>query len=325
MHFRWLAIFLLLVPAGLSAQQVHNIWDPPFKQGIAAEVEDTIITFEELRREMAPLIPRIREQARSREEFQREMGRLYFEVLQNLVDRVIIVKEFADKEFQIPQTFIEDEFDRVLIEDFDNDRASFLEFLESQGKTVREFRRDLQERIIVSVMRGEMRKSQSQMSPERIQSFYDENQLRFYEEEAVKLRIIMLRPVADEGPDQMRQSLERVQQELADGTPFEEVARRFSQDTRRERGGDWGWIQRPDLKDELAEVAFDLETGTYSEPIALGDQQFILFVEDFRPEGIQPLSEVRDTIEEILVSQLERQAQTAWIERLRRDAYVRYY
>ncbi|MGC9451056.1 MAG: peptidylprolyl isomerase [Oceanipulchritudo sp.] len=322
---------LVLLSTGLlthlpaTAQTAHNIWDPPYKQGIAAEVENRIITFEELRREMAPLIPRIRESARSRAEFTQRMEELYFEVLQNLIDRVLIVKEFVDKEFNLPQTYIENEFDRILIEDFENDRSRFLEYIESQGKNVREFRADLRDRIIVSVMRAEKRKSQSQISPERIEQFYNENKINFYEEEAIKLRLIMLRPLADENPDQMRQTIERIYSELEEGVPFEEVARKYSQDSRRDRGGDWGWIQRPDLKDELSAVAFSLDSGEYSDPVPLGEQTFILYVEDKRDEGIQPINEVRDRIEEILASQLARQAQQQWIERLRREAYIRYY
>ena len=322
-------LFLLLLACGLGslaqAQTAHNIWDPPYRQGLAAEVENTIITFEELRREMAPLIPRIRESSRSRAEFTARMEELYFEVLQNLIDRVLIVKEFGKKEYNIPQTYVENEYDRILIEDFENDRARFLEYLESQGKNVREFRMDLRERIIVSIMRGEKRKSQSQISPERIEQFYNENKINFYEEEAVKMRIIMLRPLADENPDQMRQTLDRIYEELEAGEEFTEVARKYSQDSRRERGGDWGWIQRPDLKDELSAVAFSLDIAEYSDPVTIGDQIFILFAEDKREEGIQPINEVRDRIEEILASNLARQAQQQWIERLRREAYIRYY
>lgn len=320
-----LCLGLVVLTTPLPAQKAHNIWDPPFKQGIAAEVENTIITYEELRREMAPLISRIRESSRSREEFNQRMRELYFEVLQNLIDRVLIVKEFQEKEFNIPQAYVENEFDRILIEDFENDRARFLEYLQSQGKNVREFRRDLRERIVVSVMRSEKRKSQSQISPERIEQFYNENKINFYEEEAVKLRIIMLRPLADENDDQMRQTIERIYEELGEGKPFAEVAQKYSQDSRRERGGDWGWIQRPDLKEELSTVAFSLEAGEYSDPVEIGEQTFILFVEDRREEGIQPLNEVRDRIEGILASQLARQAQQQWIERLRREAYIKYY
>ena len=311
--------------ATATAQTVHNIWDPPFRQGIAAEVENKVITFEELRREMSPLIPRIREASRSRAEFTKRMEELYLEVLQSLIDRVLIVKDFGKKEFNLPQTYIENEFDRILIEDFENDRARFLKYLEEQGKNVREFRLELRDRIVVSVMRSQKRKSQSQISPERIEQFYNENKINFYEEEAIKLRIIMLRPIADENPDQMRQTIERIYADLEADKPFEEVASKYSQDSRRDRGGDWGWIQRPDLKDELSAVAFNLETGQYSETVTLGDQIFVLFVEDKREEGIQPINEVRDRIEEILASQLARQSQEQWIERLRREAYIRYY
>ena len=66
-------------------------------------------------------------------------------------------------------------------------------------------------------------------------------------------------------------------------------------------------------------------SGEFSQPITLGDQIFILFAEEKRDEGIQPINEVRDRIEEILASQLARQAQEQWLERLRREAYIRYY
>ncbi len=321
----YLSILLLFVSLPLNAQTVHNVWDPPYRQGIAAEVENKVITFEEIRREMSPLIPRIRESSRSRAEFTQRMQELYLEVLMNFIDRVLIVEEFKEKEYNLPQSYVENEFDRILIEDFDNDRSRFLEYLETQGKNVREFRADLRDRIIVSVMRSEKRKSQSQISPERIEQFYNENKINFYEEESVKLRIIMLRPLADEQPDQMRQTLDRIYEELEAGTPFADVAAKYSQDSRRERGGDWGWIQRTDLKDELSAIAFSLEKGSYSEAITLGNQIFVLYVEDKREEGIQPINEVRDRIEEILASQLARQAQQQWIERLRREAYIRYY
>lgn len=320
-------IFLSLLATCLTglAQVAHNVWDPPFRQGIAAEVEEQIITFEELRREMTPLIPQIRESSRSRAEFTRRMEELYFEVLQNLIDRILIVKEFSKREFNIPQTYVENEFDRILIEDFDRDRARFLEYLDSIGKNVREFREDLRERIIVSVMRGEKRRSESQISPERIERFYSENKIHFYEEESVRLRIIMLRPLADESEDLMRQNIERVQEELNGGKEFADVARQLSQDSRRDRGGDWGWIKRSDLKDELSVVGFRLNIGQYSEPIQLGNQIFFLFVEDRRDEGIQPLNEVRERIEEILAGQLARQAQEQWLERLRRESFIKFY
>jgi len=323
--FTFLLIALSLLSQSSFAQVAPNIWDPPFKQGIAAEVESQIITYEELRREIMPLIPRVRESSRNKAEFDQQMGTLYFEVMQNIIDSILIVKEFQEKEFQMPSSYVENEFDRILIEDFNNDRGKFHEYIAAQGKNVREFRRDLRERIIVSAMRGEKRKSQSQISPERIENFYNENKIHFYEDESVKLRIITLKAIADESPDLLRQNVEQVIKALDENNSFEAVAQKYSQDSKREKGGDWGWIKRGDLKEELSEVAFNLSIGSHSDPIQIGSQTMILYVEDYREEGIQPLPMVRDKIEEILVGQLARQAQEQWLERLRKQAYVKYY
>lgn len=317
--------FCVLIVGRVLGQPVHNIWEPPYKQGIAAQVEDRIITFEDLRREMGPLIPRIRQESRTPQEFEAKITDLYREVLQNLVDRIIIYKEFVKKEYQLPPSVVDNEIDRILIEDFGNDRSKFLENLKSQGKNMREFRREMQERIVVSVMRNQRRKSMSQVSPERIEKFYSENKILFYEEESLKLRLIMIRPIADETPDLLRQNADKIMTELRDGRPFEDVAKEYSQDNRKEQGGDWGWIRRNDLRAELSEIAFNLKPGSYSEPVTVGNQVFILKVDAVRPEGIQPLAEVRDRIEDILLNQIARQDQTAWLERLRKDSFVKYY
>ncbi len=318
-------LFAWLGKSTLPAQPVHNIWEPPYKQGIAAQVEDKIITFEDLRREMGPLIPRIREESRSQQEFHYKITELYREVLQNLVDRVLIVKEFHRKEYKLPPSVLENEFDRMLIEDFGNDRAKFLAHLQAQGMNVREFRADLMDRIIVSIMRGQLRKNQSEISPQRIEKFYNESKIHFYEEESIHLRLIMLKPIADETPDLLRQNAEKIVAEIRQGLPFAEAAAKYSQDNRRDKGGDWGWIRRVDLREELSDIAFSLQVGETSQPIRVGDQYFILHVEAIRPEGIQPLNEVRDRIEEILSSQLARQSTNAWLERLRKSGFVKYY
>lgn len=310
----------------VAAQTAHNIWEPPLKHGIAAAVEDRIITYEEIRRQMSPLIGSIQQESRNAGEFQRNMEELYLEVLQSLVDKVLIIKDFySEEERAIPRSYIENEYDRILIEDFGSDRRKFLESLRSEGKNPREFRKELEEQIIVSVMTQQMRKSQSEISPEKIEDFYNQNKIHFYQEESVRLRLIMLKPFADESSDLLRQTADKVMGELNSGAPFDKVAENYSQDSRRKRGGDWGWINRPDLREELSLVAFSLDTKTYSQPIPLGRQFYILYVEERRAEGIQPLDEVRDKIENILAGKLARQAQKRWKERLRKDAYVKYF
>ena len=48
----------------------------------------------------------------------------------------------------------------------------------------------------------------------------------------------------------------------------------------------------------------------------------MLYAEDRKYAGIQPLDEVRSQIEGILLQQMTHQSQEKWLERLRRNGYV---
>lgn len=308
-----------------DAQVAHNIWSAPVTQGLAAQVENNIITFEQVRGEMAPLIPRVEQESHSQEEFDKKMSQLYIETLQAMIDKFIIVKEFNEKKYQFPDSLIQNEYDRILIEQFNNDRAQFRKHLDALGLNTREFITNLRNDFIVGGMRSNLRKNLSEISPKRIQDYYDEHQEQFFQEEAIHMRLIMLKPIGDESQDLMRQQVENVLSELKSGKDFSDVAKAYSQDSRRSKGGDWGWITRKDLSQSLADTAFSLNIGDYSQPITAGSQTYIVYVEDRRAEGIQPLEDVRDQIENTIAEDQSRLAQQAWIQRLRQKAYIKYY
>ena len=90
---------------------------------------------------------------------------------------------------------------------------------------------------------------------------------------------------------------------LKHGEAFEELGKRYSQDVKGELGGDWGWIGRSDLRNELGDIAFSLEIGAHSEPIQIKNDLFIIKVEGRKEAAVQSLTEVRDLILEILVRQ----------------------
>ncbi len=293
--------------------------------GIAAVAEGEIITVEQLRRELEPIVPRLRVESRNAREFNERLQKLTREVLQNLIDRIIIVKAAEEKGLLIPQSYIDQEYDERIQQNFGGDRGRFLEYLRARGLTARDYREDIYKSVVVNVMRQEARKSQSEISPERIEAFYVENKIRFYQPEALHLRQIILSPLADEGLVPLRQTAKKVIEELQSGANFGDIARKYSQDDMSRRGGDWGWIERADIRKELSDVAFALSPGEYSEPVELGETIFILYAEDKREEMIQPISQVRDIIENVLVGEIARETQEEWLEDVRNESFVRYY
>jgi len=301
----------------------------PTENGIAAIVEATIITHEELRKDLAPLVPQLQRKARNNQEFQQMLSELQHDVLMNLIDRVLIMKEFQEKfvskGYQMPRSFVENRFDDVLINEFNNDRAQFLEYLKGQGYNMREYRQKLREEVIVQIMLSQQRRSRSILSPAKIENYYQENRNRFYQEERVHLKLIRLAPYASENLDLLMQTANKIIEELESGQEFEELAKKYSQDTRKDRGGDWGWINRSDIRDELSGVAFSLNRGEHSEPIQVKNDLFILKIEDRKDAGVQPLTDVRDQIEGILASQTAREESDKWLENLREKAFIKFY
>ena len=327
-HLRLFNTLLLSASLILTSLHAQNASDPELLRlgnGIAAIAEGQIITVEELRRELEPIIPRLRVEARNAQEFSKRIDELGKEVLQNMIDRIIIVKAAEEKGLLLPESYIDQEYDEVIDRDFGGDRGRFLEYLRARGETARDFRRNIYKRVVVNAMRAETRRSQSEISPERIEEFYVKNKLRFYQEEALHLRQVILTPMASEGLVPLRQTAKKVINELDNGANFGDIARKYSQDEMSRKGGDWGWIERKDIRKELSDIAFGLERNQYSQAIEMEGTIFILYAEDKREEMIQPVAQVRDIIENVLVGEIARETQEKWLNDLRNDAYVRYF
>ena len=82
-------------------------------------------------------------------------------------------------------------------------------------------------------MNGQQRKSASTISPVQIETFYNENKERFYQEDQVYLRLIQLTKNADETDDGLKARAADVVKQLDGGASFADVARLFSQEIGR--------------------------------------------------------------------------------------------
>jgi peptidyl-prolyl cis-trans isomerase SurA len=275
---------------------------------------------------IGPLLPQIRQEVKTEKEFQERLEQLQDSAIQDLIDRVLIVKEFRkDEKRQIPANYVDQEIANEISDRFEGDRSKFLAYLRAKGMTARDYRKEKEEDIIFGYMQQQQRKSQSLVSPVRIETFYNENKDRFYREDEVHLRLIQLSRVDDETDATLMDQAEKILTRFRSGEKFDELAKEFSKDMKRSRGGDWGWQKRSDFRKEFSDVAFDLKKGEVSKPILLPEGVFILFAEDRRFAGIQPIDEVRDMIERQLVQQMARTNQERWLERLRRNGYVKHY
>ena len=328
---RFISLFLLA--AALTRPARAEIANPPpdnlnlrYANGITAIVEDHIITVDDVRREIGPLIPEIQKQSRTEQEFNEKVEALQEDVIQNLIDRVLIVKDFyKDEKRKVPASYIDNQLAETIINQFDSDRSKFLAYLRSRGISQKDYRKELEEQMIYDYQRQQQAKSGSTISPVKIEAFYNENKERFYQEDSVHLRLIQIARGPDDTDETLRTKGEEIIAQLKTGTDFGDLARKYSQDSRKGKGGDWGWQRRSDLRKEFSDIIFTLEKGQHSDAIIMPEGAFILFVEERKHAGVQSLDEVRPDIEHTLVQQGSRQATERWLEKLRRNAYVKHF
>lgn len=320
-------VFLGLLPARaqLAKAPADNL-NMRYANGIVAIADNHVITVDDVRREIGPLVPEIQKQSHNEKEFNEKLEALQEDVVQNLIDRVLIVKDFySDEKRKVPSSYVDNAVAETIITQFDGDRSKFLAYLRSRGISQKDYRKEQEEDMIYGYMRQQKAKSASTISPVKIEAYYNENKDRFYQEDSVHLRLIQVKREPGETDDMLRSKAAIILTELAAGADFGDVARKYSQDSRKGKGGDWGWQRRSDLRKEFSDPIFALEKGQRSQPLITPEGLFLFYVEDRKHAGVLPLDEVRPDIERLLVQQGSRQATERWLEKLRRNAYVKHF
>ena len=308
-----------------QAQKQSQEREPEVIDGIAAVVNGEIITHSQVRGVVGPRERLLRSQLRG-EELAKQLKAVREAALKDLIDRQLIVQAFREEKLSLPDYFVEQRMNDIIRENFGGDRATFVKTLQAQNYSVGEFKRIEMEKIIVAAMRGKNVKSTVIVSPTKVDEYYRKHREEFTSKEEVKLRMIMIPSRASQGNAAAQKALaEEILGKLAGGADFERMAQMYSEDSTRDVGGDWGWIERKTLAGPLEKVAFSLRPGKISGLVELGGNFYILRVDERRGGVAKPIAEVRADIEKKL-QQLEAQRlQDNWLATLRQKAHIRTF
>ena len=327
MPIRFFAVILLggfLLGGALqsvSAQQAEVV------DGVAAIVNNDVITISQVR-ELVGARERAMREGYNGPDLADKIKEMRLGALKDLVDRQLIIQEFRsmqEKGANIPDYVVDDRVQTIIREEFGGERAAFIRTLQAQGYTLTRFKEIEKEKIIVQAMRQAKITDNFVVSPKQIQDFYDKNKTAYSIPEQVKLRMIVLREGSDDviGANK-RQTAEEIREKIVGGAEFERMAQMYSEDeATSDLGGDWGWVERNTLNEQLTKTAFSLKAGETSPVLHIGDSFYILFVEARKNAAIKPMAEVREEIERNLIQQERMKAQQRWIDTLRRKAYIK--
>ncbi|MEI6338247.1 MAG: peptidylprolyl isomerase [Verrucomicrobiota bacterium] len=298
--------------------------------GVAAIVNSEVITISQVRELVGAREKSLRE-VYNGQDLQNKIKEMRLAALKDLIDRQLILQEFKkmqEKGANIPDYVIDDRVQTIIREEFGGDRGAFVRTLQAQGYTLTRFKEIEKDKVVVQAMRQSKVDNNFVISPTQIQSYYNKNKTAYATAEQVKLRMIVIREgggtsdVADTGSK--KELASEIRDKVAAGAEFDRMAQMYSEDESTQQvGGDWGWIERNTLNEQLTNVAFSQRPGEVSQVVGIGNTYYILMVEAKKNASIKPITDVRDEIEKNLIQQERIKTQTRWLDTLRAKAFIK--
>jgi peptidyl-prolyl cis-trans isomerase SurA len=299
--------------------------EPEVVDGVAAVVNGDVITYSQVRGLVGPREKLLRAQF-SGEDLIKKIKEARELALQDLIDRQLILDAFKKENWQIPDHFVEDRMHDIVRTDFGGDRNTFIKTLEAQNFTMGEFKKMEMEKMIVQAMRSKNVKLDVIAAPAKVEEYYKAHREEFTSKEQIKLRLIMIPSHASDGEGAAQKAMaEEIFSKLQHGAEFERMAQLYSEDSTRENGGDWGWVDRKTLAGPLEKAAFSLDTGKVSNIIEFSGNYYILKVEDRHGGETRSLEQARADIEKKLVHEEAQKLQEKWLASLRAKAYIKTF
>jgi len=300
--------------------------EPVVVNGIAARVNDGIITFQQIEVEMDEAERLLNSQLRSQPELLKQrITRLRNDTVELLIERLLILDDFnTNPNYKLPESVIE-EVIRKRIRDKFGDRARMIKTLEQQGIKLETFRQRIKEEIIVNAMEFKNVGSVIVISPHKIETYYELHLDDMKVDDEVKLRMIFLANKTDRDAQATKKKAEEILSRIKAGAAFAEEAKTNSDDAYKAEGGLRPTEDRKMLREDLAKVAFSLKPGELSDVLEMPEGCYLMKVEEFHPAHTKPLNEVRGEIEKTLEAAQRQRLRKQWVERLKGKAFIRLF
>ncbi len=334
-----LVIMLLASLSVITGAAVCAEGKPAAKGGvvnrIAATVNGRPITSGEVRARLGPYFRELMMlYPRQGPRFNSELVKAKKAVLSELIDRELVLSEFENKGYMLPEDQIESEINRRILTIFNGNRKEFLENLRKSGMTYSEYRDSVRKEITVASMRASRYDRGIPPTPDEMRAEYNatRHEYRNIMNDSIMYDKIFIPAGDPEDPmvtaeDQYNLAVKLRRQLDMGEISFAEAARQYSRDAQAENGGVWPKMKRSDLAVDFANVVFSAKPGQLLGPL-LDPQGFtIVKVRSRQLAPAPPLSnpEVKRQVDDAVRRKQSEKRYREWVERLRERAVIRKF
>jgi parvulin-like peptidyl-prolyl isomerase len=255
---------------------------------------------------------------------QKELAEVEKSALDDLIDRQLILAEFAKIGGSIKEQFIDDDINNLILQQFKGDRNSFVQELAKSGMTMKKFRDIRMKMMIVQLMRSRQAGRPLPPTPNEVEARYQKNIEKYRDKDMLKISTITIpRFTSSSTPAKQKKLAEEIRSKIVSGADFATMAKTYSEDSRKEDGGVWDWMDRKSMKKSMADAAFALKDGGVSKVLEDEAAFIIIYLEAKKLGTASPLDKVRTEIEKELNAERNKVQIEKWLESLRKKAVIR--
>jgi parvulin-like peptidyl-prolyl isomerase len=338
-HLRLLVSIHLVVWATLAFCAAPAARGQVLADGIAAVVNDKVITYVQINQQVAEQEKILRENLQGEELFQR-VKEAKLNVLRALIERELIIQDFKTQGGFIPETYTTERINDIIRTEYGGDRVAFIKTLYERGVTLQKYKEEIQNNAIVGYMRNKNVVQTVLVSPYQIEQYYQQNLRLFQQDEKIKVGTIVLRKSLFPSQktdasgkqityDPQEEIAKEILYKLDTGSDFAELAKSYSEASNKDDGGELGWVTqngRTAIRADLWDAIAKLEPGQHTDVIATTDGfYYIVQVEDRKKSAMMPLEDVRGQIEQTVINEESQVRQQQWLDGLRAKAFIKMF
>jgi peptidyl-prolyl cis-trans isomerase SurA len=311
---------LLLVPAPSCAQS-----KPSVVEEIIARVNNEIITMSDYQRAGAGLQQEVQQDCENctPQQIAIEVADRRKNLLRDMIDQQLLIERAKDMDINV-ETELVKRLDDVRKQ---NNLASMEDLekaVEGQGLIWEDYKSQIRNGMLTQeVIRREVG-GHLDIGSDEVKKYYEAHKQNYNRPEQVALAEIFL-STEGKSPEEIAAVHTRaddLHNRLVKGEDFTVLAKRYSQGSTAEQGGDLGEFERGQLAKQLEDAVFPLEKGQFTDVIQTKTGFEILKVEDHFQAGLQPLDKVEGEITNVLYRQKMEPALRTYLAQLREESYV---
>ncbi|MEE8295248.1 MAG: peptidylprolyl isomerase, partial [Sphingomonadales bacterium] len=280
--FAGFMVIFLFMPGSEDANSQQQVI-----QKIEALVNDDVITAFDVGQRMGLVLLGTGRTLSSQE----ELLELRAQVLETLINEKLEIQEALEFDVPVPEEELFEVYGRVA-RSYNRTEENFEELLQNYGTSTAAILQQIEAEYAWQTLVNGRYSSYVEAKDEEIEQILADMQANAGKREYRLSEIFLISsdPTQD---DRVRETAQRIREQMGDAFRFGEMARQFSQSTTSAQGGDLGWISESQMAPEIMAALKDMEILDVSQPIKTPGGYYLVALTDRRSIlSPEPLDEV---------------------------------